>query len=202
MKKGGKREYGLSFVEMLVAIGVFVIIMLALSSSLLYFYRANSYSIEQSFAVNAARRGVEILVRDLREATFSDEGAYPLVSGDAYSVSFYSDIDRDESVEKVRYFLDGGVLKKGVVNASGDPPSYTGAEAVSVVSDNVRNETQGVSIFRYYDKNRGEIFNVGLNLTDVVFVTVNLIVNVNPNRLPNEFTLRSSATIRNAKNAQ
>ena len=37
------------------------------------------------------------------------------------------------------------------------------------------------------------------NISDVSFVKVNLIVNVNPLRLPNEFMLRGTATLRNLK---
>ena len=191
---------GFTLVETIVFISVFTLVMLVLVSSIIFFYRSNAYSVEQSFAVNNARKGVEYLVRDMREMTYSDEGAYPLVSGDANSITLYSDIDRDKNIEFVRYFLENGTLKKGVTKSSGDPLSYnSNAEVVSVVSLNVRNLEQSKSIFHYYNDTGGEIFNVGINLTKVAFITVDLIVNINPNRLPNEFTLHSSAALRNLK---
>ena len=199
-EKNAKMERGFTFIETIVFIAVSTIVMIAVVSSIIYFYRANAYSIEQSFAVNSARKGIELLVRDIREMTYADDGAYPLESGDGNSIVFYSDIDRDANIERVRYFLDGTFLKKGVTKSSGNPLSYdTGNESVSIVSPDVRNAAQGVPVFRYFDASGGEIFNVPLNITDVSFVTVNLIVNVNPNRLPNEFTLRSSAALRNIK---
>ncbi|MCR4330579.1 MAG: type II secretion system GspH family protein [Patescibacteria group bacterium] len=193
-------EKGLTFIEAIVVIAVFSIVMIALTSSIRYFYRANAYNIEQSLSVNNARKGIEYMVRDIREATYSDEGSYPIIDVDSTSIYFYSDVDRDNNVERIRYFLEGILLKKGVTESSGDPLTYHDMdEVVSIVSEYVQNENQGVPIFRYYDNTGGEILNYGANITSIAFITVNLIVNINPARLPNEFTLRSSATMRNLK---
>jgi hypothetical protein len=41
-------------------------------------------------------------------------------------------------VEQIRYFAEGGTLKKGVVVASGNPPQYNqGTEKVTIVVDNL-----------------------------------------------------------------
>ena len=193
------KNYGFTLIETITFITVFTLVIIVIISSVLYFYRTNTYTVEQSFAVNSARKGIEFMVRDIREATYSDLGSYPLIDGSSYFIYFYSDIDRDDNIERIRYFLDGTTLKKGVTKASGNPLAYNDAnETISVISEEVRNEQQSVPIFNFYDKSGGEIFNVPLNITSVAFVTVNLIVNINPARLPNEFTLRSSAALRNA----
>src|SRR3989344_2937979 len=75
-------------------------------------------------------------------------------------------------------------------------PDYIGSEVTSVISRYVRNTAQGISTFRYYDEIGSEITNFA-NWTSVRFVTVNLAVNVNTAALPNQFTLSSSAAIRN-----
>ncbi len=194
------KSKGFTLIETIVFISVFTLVMIILVSSLIFFYRSNAYSIEQSFAVNNARKGIEFLVRDIREMTYSDEGAYPLIDGTTKTISFYSDIDRDNNVELIRYFLENGILKKGIIKSTGDPLSYvSGVEVISNISSDVRNIEQNTPIFRYYDDKGGEIINAGINLTKIAFITVNLIVNINPNRLPNEFTLKSSATLRNLK---
>jgi prepilin-type N-terminal cleavage/methylation domain-containing protein len=190
---------GFTIIETLVVISVFAIIMMAITSSVLYFYRSNTNAVEQAFAVNSARKGIEFMVRDIREAIYSDEGSYPIISFSPNSFYFYSDIDRDNSIERIRYFLENSNLKKGVTDSTGDPPVYLDAnENVSVVSDSVRNIEQSSPVFAYFDDKGSEITNFA-STTDVAFVMVNLIVNINPNRLPNEFTLRSSATLRNLK---
>ncbi len=194
------KKSGLTVIESVVFVAIFTIIMVALISLTVYFYRSNAYSVEQSFAVNGARKGIEMMVADIREATYSDEGAYPVASADAYSFTIYSDIDNDNNIEKIRFFIEGDVFKKGTTKSTGSPLSYNeDDEIISIISSDVRNVDQGIPIFRYYDSNGGEILNYALNITNIAFVKVHLIVNINPNRLPNEFSLKSSATLRNLK---
>lgn len=154
---------------------------------------------EQAIAVENARRGVEQMVRDIREADYSDSGAYPIVEIGSTTMAFYSDLDRDDDVELVRLFLDGSTFKKRITNPSGSPATYNEAGGVeSVLSENVRNEEEMTAIFDYFDSDGAHILSYD-NVTPVSYVRVSLIVNVNPAMLPNEFVLRSSATIRNLK---
>ncbi len=191
------KSRGFTLIETIVTIAIFGSIMVLISSSILYFYRAHNYTIEQSFAIESARRGIEVMVREIREVTYSDTGAYPVVSAGLQSFSFYSDVDKDSNVEKIRYFLDGTSFKRGSIKASGNPLVYNaGDEEISVLSDNVRNDT--VPIFHYYDQNGAEIINLS-NVTSIALVSVDLMVNVTLSRAPDEFILRSSANLRNLK---
>lgn len=195
----GMKTKGFTMIETIVVISIFAIVMIAVSSSIVYFYRSNRIVLEQAYAINSARKGIEFMVRDIKEAIYSDEGAYPIISIGANSFYFYSDIDRDDSIERVRYFVDGTDLKKGLTEASGDPPKYLDTnETISIISDSARNIEQGISVFKYFDAQGAEITDYN-NISDVAFVKVNLVVNINENRLPDEFTLRSSATLRNLK---
>lgn len=189
---------GFTMIEVLMYIAVSTLIIGAITSSVLYFYRSNTNVLEQTLQVENARRGVEFMTRDIRESAYSDLGGFPLASIASTSLTIYTDLDRDQSVEKVRYYLEGTVLKKSVVNASGTPLSYNdGAAEVSIISQYIRNGLQGVPIFRYYTSTSTEVTNGAVK--NVSFITIALIVNVNPERLPGEFTLRSSATLRNLK---
>lgn len=197
--KGISIKRGFSFIEMLVVIAVFGIVMAAVANSVLYFYRSNRSTIEQAYAINNARRGIEFMVRDIREAAYSDAGSYPVIAMATSSFYFYSDIDRDDSVERIRYFLSGDELHKGVTNATGDPPVYDDlTEEFSTVSEHVRTDEAVGDIFTFFDVNGVEITDLSA-VIDVAFVRVNLVINVNPFRLPDEFSLRSSATLRNLR---
>ncbi len=198
-KKRYKKNTGMTLVETLVAIGIFTIIMLAITSSMTSFYRYNAYDMEQSSAIDNARRGIEPTINNIREATYSDEGAYPVISASSNSFSFYSDINNNNNVEKVRLFLNGDVFEKGVTESAGNPLTYTGQpEKIFLLSKNVRNSAKGVSMFRYYDSTGNEILNTS-NVSGISFVTMNIIININPVRKPNDFTLQASATLRNLK---
>lgn len=190
---------GYTLIEAVISVVIFSMAALMIVGTITFLYKANSNAIEQAFALASARRGVDKMIRDIREAAYSDEGGFPIESIDDYSFTFYSDTDRDLYVERVRYFLDGTDLKKGTLDPSGDPLTYNaGAEVVSMVADNIRNEEQGFPIFNYFDDQGNQIATTS-SVLDIAFVNVNVIVNVNPLRLPEEFTLRSSATIRNLK---
>jgi len=199
MNRRHQLQTGLSIVEMIVTIAVFVIVVGVLISSLLFFYRANAFNVEQAFAVSSARKGVEQMVRDIREVTYADDGAYPIVSIGSTTLTMYSDIDRDDNVERVHLWLEETTFRKGVTQAIGTPLAYPmDDDSVSTLSDFVRNDEEGAPIFEYFDSSGLPITDYA-NIVDVAFVRVNLIVNINPTRLPNEFTLRSSATLRNLK---
>jgi prepilin-type N-terminal cleavage/methylation domain-containing protein len=196
-----RKTRGFSLTEMLVVIALFTIIMLAIFDSIASFYRLNAYTLAQSYQVDNARRGTEFMVRDLREMTFSDNGTFPLVSMGSTTVGFYSDIDRDNSVEYVTYTLASTTLTKRIYNATGNPPVYstTTPESTHIISEYVQNALQGIPIFVYYN-NDGDIVSATSTVTDIRYVQVSVIVNIDPIRDPGQYMLRSSASLRNLKN--
>ena len=191
-----RRSHGFSTLETLMWIGMFVLTMGAIMSSILYFYRVNTVTINQASSVASAQRGVDTMVRTIREAAFASDGAYPVISLADNQFAFYADVDADAFIEKVRYYLSGTTIVEGIVNPSGDPPVYTGTEATSVISDYVRNTAENLVMFTYFDEDGAPITNYA-NIADVRFVTVNIVVDVDTNKLPNPFFLRSSAAMRN-----
>ncbi len=190
---------GFTLVEMITTLAIFMIISTAVVSSIVMLYRGNRYAMEQAIAVENARRGIEQMVRDIREARYSETGAYPIITIGSTTVAIYTDLDRDDDAELVRFYLDGTSFMKSVTNPVGSPAVYNEANGVvSLVSENVRNIEQGTPIFEYFDSDGVELTSY-TSVTPAVFVKVNLVVNVNPETLPNEYVLRSSAAIRNLK---
>ena len=191
---------GFTLVEFMVVITMFSVLTLALTNSITSFYQINAYTLAQAYEVNYARRGLELLVRDIREMTFGDDGTYPLVLMGTSTIGFYSDIDRDNSVEYVRYVLSTTTLYKYVYNATGTPLTYssTTPDETHTISEYVRNTAQATSTFRYYMEG-GAIASATSTVTDIRYVEVKLIINVDPVRAPGEFTLRSSTAPRNLK---
>lgn len=188
----------MTLIEALVWISILTGVLLALTTSLLYFYRVNKYAIEQSGAVTSAQGGIDKLVRVIREASYSSQGAFPIVSIDANDFVFYADVDTDLLIERIHFYIEGTALTQGVTDATGDPPAYASAETPSTLAEYVHNLDQGITTFRYYDGNGAEITDYAQR-ANVRFVQVNVTVNVDPNRLPNQLTLSSSAALRNLK---
>ncbi len=189
-------ERGITLLEVFVWVSVFTVVLGAIVVSIIYFYRVNSYTLGQATAVFSGQRGLDEMMGVIREAAYASDGAYPIISMADDQFSFYADIDADPQIEKLRYFMQGTTLVEGVTQASGDPPAYTGAEATSTVAQYIRNVEQATSTFKYYDKD-GALMSDLSKIGDVRFVTVNLIVDVDTEKLPDELTLRSSAGMRN-----
>jgi prepilin-type N-terminal cleavage/methylation domain-containing protein len=96
---------GFTLVETMVAIAVFTLIMGAASAFVISSYRVHEYTWDQSKAIDEARKGIELMTKEIREARTGEDGSYPLERAEEKQVVFYSDIDNDEKTEKVRYFL-------------------------------------------------------------------------------------------------
>ena len=188
----------MTFLEALVWISVFLAAMWAIVGSILSFYRANTYTLEQAQAVSDARRSIAHVVKVLREAHYSSEGAYPIVAMGTSTISFYADVDADPLVERVRYFITGSELRQGTVDPSGDPPAYTAPETVNTITYFIRNNEQHVDTFEYFDSTGTKITDMN-DVTEVRFVRIDTVINVSPTKLPNELLMRSSATLRNLR---
>lgn len=189
---------GFTLIETLVYIAMSTTVLLVLANTIVTFYQDNRIATEQIAQLYTARQGIDTMVIELRKANYSEVGAYPIIAAATSSITFYSDYDSDGIVEKVRYYLSGTDLKRGVVEPSGSPVVYTGAEVSKTMSQYIRNVSQGVNIFSYYDTN-GNLMTAPYSLVNIRYIQVRLIVNVNLITLPNEFMLRSSATLRNLK---
>ncbi len=189
---------GLSIVEMIVTLSIVSIVGIALVESILFFYRANTSSLEQVQQVETVRRGIELFVRDVREATYADTGAYPLAHIGTSTITFYADTDVDTRIERIHYTLVGTSLFRVVTEATGTPATYTGGSATTTVSTHVRNNEDGLSLFKYYNASSTAITDSD-SIADVVSVTISPIVDVVEKHAPGRFTLIESATIRNLR---
>jgi prepilin-type N-terminal cleavage/methylation domain-containing protein len=190
---------GMTLVEMLVVIFLFSLLMIAIGNTVASLYKANSYSISQSYQVSNARKGVQTLIRDVREMTFADDGTFPLARMEPHLIGFYSDIDRDDSVEYVEYELATTTrLTKRIYNATGTPTTYNTAspDEVYILSEFVQNRNQSTSTFFYYDTYGNEATATS-SVTDIRYITIQSIVNIDPIRNPGQFMLRYSAALRN-----
>jgi len=184
---------GFTLIETIVAIAVSSAVFLAVFGFVYYFYRTSGYSLSQMIAVNSARKGMETMVREIREATYSDEGSYLIKNAQNQSFTFYSDIDKDSNIEQVRYFLDGNTLKKGVTKSNDLFKYLDENEEIRSLSNNVCNNEE--KIFTYYNGNNEEVE----IFADIRLIQIKLIINTDFNRPPREFTLISNAQLRNLR---
>ena len=202
-KSTTESQWGMTLVEAIVAVTIFTVAMLAITTGATRLYKLNGYMIAQSYQVDYARRGMDLLVRDIREMTYADDGAFPLAVMTEHEIGFYSDIDRDDNVEYIEYELIGTgstTLQKRVYNSSGTAPFYdfSTPDETYTLSEYVQNSIFGSSTFVYYNGN-GATASSATPITDIRYIEAQIIVNVDPIRDPGQYMLRSSAALRNLK---
>lgn len=100
-----QKTKGFTLIEVLITMAIFVLAMGAITGFAIATYRSQAYTFQQSIAINEARKGVETMVKEIREARTGDDGAYVIEKADDYEIIFYSDIDKDNETERVRYFI-------------------------------------------------------------------------------------------------
>jgi prepilin-type N-terminal cleavage/methylation domain-containing protein len=192
-------QNGMTLMEMLIVLSISTVMMTVIFTSIQSLYQQNAYSYAQAYEIDNARRGINRFARDVREMTYSEDGSFPVVTMEPHLLAFYSDIDKDNSVEYVEYELLATTLHKRVYNAVGNPPVYNVAPDEEIVlSEYVQNFTEATSTFFYYNDS-GTALSATSPLTDVRYIKAQLIVNVDPIQAPGEFMLRLGITPRNLK---
>jgi hypothetical protein len=133
--------------------------------------------------------------------TAAEDGTFPIAVKEPHRIGFYSDIDKDNSVEYIEYQLaTTTTFYKRVYNPTGSPPVYnlSTPDEEYILSTYVQNIVQNIPTFLYYDTN-GVLLNAGSLLTDVRYIEAKIIVNIDPIRSPGEFMLQSGIAPRNLK---
>lgn len=192
---------GMTLIEMVVVIAVYTILVGVIFSSIQSLYQYNAYSLAQNNEIDSARRGLLTLTRDAREMTPAEDGTFPIAVKEPHRIGFYSDIDKDNSVEYVEYQLaTTTTFYKRVYNPIGSPPVYnlSSPSEEYILSTYVQNIVQNTPTFLYYDTN-GVLLNGTSLLTDVRYIEAKIIVNIDPIRSPGEFMLQSGIAPRNLK---
>ncbi len=190
---------GFTLTETIVVVALTVLVGGALLSAIRYFYVNNAYVFEATAAVDQARRGLTTTLHDIREASYADDGAYPISAAATSSVTFYSDVDSDGGIERITIWSYQDTLYKVVTSAAGNPPSYTGqASATSTIATILRNATS-TPLFLYYDSAGVQLATTSPDILEIRSIKAHIEIDLNPNRAPQIFTLESTATLRNLK---
>ncbi len=198
-----KNQQGFTLLEVIISLGI-AGVMVAIVIGIQFLVRESySFSLNAVLTVDHANSGIQQLTRVIRNGRSGDNGAFILeVVGDQELV-IYSNTDDQPDTERVRYFLEGNELKRGVIKPTSFPFQYLPEnETVSTISEYI---TSGIEpIFYYYNGNwpddqTNNPLPLSERLSDTRFIQVVLKVNVNPDRPTGEYLLKSYAQLRNLK---
>ena len=195
-----KQNSGMTLIEAVVVVGLYTLLSALIMTTITDFYKFNSYTLEQVDEIENARKGMTQWNRDAKEMTTGEDGSFPIAVIDEHRFGYYSDTDQDNMVEYVEYVLGTTTLRKFSYNPSGTPATYdlSAPDATTTLSLYVQNINQGTSTFMYFD-NAGNRLSSSSPIINVRYIQAQMIVNIDQNRSPGEFMLRSSIAPRNLK---
>jgi prepilin-type N-terminal cleavage/methylation domain-containing protein len=204
MKSTITNQSGFTLLEIMVALFIFTAVVVGVATFSAYYFNNYAFSYEENQQIGVAQNSITRLIREIREARIGDDGSWPLIQTDDMVFSFYSDVTNDGRADKVRYFLQGSDLKRGVIEPTSVPVTYpAGNEKITIVASYV-DATAG-AIFRYYNGNwPSDTVNNPLSAANRIlntrYVTVSIRINVTTNFAAKPFDLTSGVMIRSLKN--
>lgn len=189
----------------MVAIAILILIMGGFTMLASKSWKMKSFILESGQTSSLISKAIDILTDDLRKVRQADNGDYAIKSGDNFSLTVYLDEDKDGKTERVHYYLDGQILKKGITKPSaGMPPTYpSGDQRVQDIANYVMNTTSQ-PIFYYYNKDYpGDTTNnplavaPALAVDQVKLVRVHLWINIKPLTAPDNINFETFIDLRN-----
>jgi len=198
-----KNIRGYSLTEMLVVIAVATILFLGTNVLFVTVIRTPTQQLSQANNIDQARKVLASFTNELRNSAAGNDGSYQLSSAGDTQIVFYTNYGASgAAVNRVRYYLSGTTLYRGVVVPTGSPLTYNlGNETVKVVQNNLANGA--TPVFYYYnDAYSGTSSPLAqpVNLTQVKFAKINLIIKKqNTVTDTGTFTIDGGAAIRSLK---
>ncbi len=141
---------GFTLIEVLITMAILSGVVIVISFFGLDILDFGNFLGENLGATEELQQALVAASSEIRSMSSSDTGTYKLASATATSLVFFSDVDGDGTHDRVRYFLDGTTLKKGIVKPSGSPVTYD--LATETVREVVHNVLVGSDIFMYYNQ--------------------------------------------------
>src|SRR3989344_5539756 len=127
MNKIFNSKKGFTIIETIISVFILSLIVVSAATFQKDVFSLN-FSLQNSLNAQLdARHVVKIMVAELRKASPSALGAYPIALASSTAITFYSDVDSDGVKDRVRYFLSGSTIKRGVLAPSGSPLAYVDA---------------------------------------------------------------------------
>jgi type II secretory pathway pseudopilin PulG len=191
---------GFSIVETLMVVGILLIVGLAIYSFQKDILSLNSMMRGGLEAEREANKVVKVMASEIRRASNGADGSYPIISAGPKELVFFADIDADNAIEKVRYYVSGGMLKKGVTKPLSVNPYYVGQPETSITLINFLLDPNA-DIFYYYDSSYdGTTAPLNpIQIDKIRLVKVSLTIDRNAAQAPEAIHVETQISIRNLK---
>lgn len=196
---------GFTIVELIISVSILAVLVFVASDLLISVLQNPTSQMTSMDNIEQAKTVASTFVEELRNAATGNDGSYSLTQAGDNQIIFYSNFGTSGIVvNRIRYYLSGNTLYKGVVIPTGSPLSYNlSSEVVRAVNNVVSNGSNPV--FYYYNGNYNGTASTSpltqpINVNQVRFVRINLMIkNQTTSQNNSTFPISAGATIRNLK---
>lgn len=194
-----KTKKGMSLTELMVAMSIFTIVSIGLSTFFANIWKSKYNELEMGNSLLIASQAVNKMKESIRQAGQADSGAYLISSADDFDFVFYSDIDGDDNMEKVHYYLDGSEMKMEKAEpVLGTNPTYPDVyEAPEIIARNIVN-MEAEPVFSYFDDDY-DFLATPSSAYPIRLIKITLYVNTDPDKI-SDVSISSLVYIRNVNN--
>lgn len=172
MKYFSRNNSGFTAAEILVVIGILSILMLFVGTFQSDIFRKERIARSRILATEQERLTLRRFLEEVRNISNSSTGAYAIALADANEFTFYSDTDNDNLKERFHYYIQSGVLKKGVLKPTGSPAAYTGADKITTLVGLIASSS--TQLFTYYDSNGNVLPSPGSTISSIRSVQMSI----------------------------
>ena len=195
-------QRGFSILELLVAVSIFSFLIILVALMFTNVFTGSKQGLLAVDNVEQARLVASQFLNEARNATTGVGGEYALSQAGDQKIILYAKTTGTATINRIRYYITGGKLYKGVVIPSGNPLAYNlASETIRLVQNDV---TNGVGqVFTYYNDSYSGTQNPlsqPINVNSVKFVKINLTVLTQvKNNSNSTFSISEGVAIRNVK---
>ncbi len=190
----------MTLIEVAIAIGIFSAVMLGTTALFASLWKMQGFTMRLGMSSQQATHVVTRMTDQIRDARQADNGAYVIVAASPTELVVYTDYDRDGATERVRFFRDGNVLRRGVVEPSSTVPVIydTATETVRIIAKDIVDTADGTPLFMYYDKNNAVLSGTPA-IDDIRMVRITVTVDTDTATPPDGVVISSFASLRNLR---
>lgn len=196
---------GFTLIEMIVTIAIVGVLGVIISKFQSDVFSFNRYFQSSFDTAEKAQKLLHPMTAEIRSASQSNTGSYPVDTISDTDFSFYSDTNNDGLKEKVRYYLVGTTLYKEIINPTGTPYQYNVAnKVVTTFLTGVTNIADSIPLFTYYDAtytggSGGQVAPLSGSINTVRLIGITIRIDSDPNKPPTTTQIQTMVAIRNLK---
>jgi prepilin-type N-terminal cleavage/methylation domain-containing protein len=194
-------QSGFTLIEVLISLFILTVIGGAVGVFQKDVFSLNSMISSNIVFQQEIRQVFKSMSSQIRSMSFSSIGAYPIGEATSTSFMFYDDVDNDGLKERLRYFLSGNIIQKGLLKPTGNPLSYNSDD--EVITDLVHYIVNGSTpIFEYYDQNYDGTtppLTMPDGLLSIRLIKITIVVDKDSTKNPGPLLMTTQVSMRNLK---